>query len=51
MAKKNKLTSKKALTMLQEGRVHGKKLTEKQMKFFGAVAGGEKPKRTKKKKK
>lgn len=41
MAKK--LTSEKALEILSDGRVHGKRLTRKQKKFFGAVAGGAEP--------
>jgi len=38
-----KLTSKKAKKILKENRARGKKLTKKQKKFFGAVAGGQKP--------
>lgn len=41
MAKK--LTSKKAREILHDKSVHGNPLTEKQRKFFGAVAGGAKP--------
>jgi len=44
MAKK-KLTSAKAKKILKDGTVHGHKLTGKQKKFFGAIAGGQKPKR------
>ena len=44
MAKKeNKLTQDKALEILSDGRVHGKRLTRKQKKFFGAIAGGAEP--------
>ena len=41
MAKK--LTSEKAKEILRDKSVHGKPLTEKQRKFFGAIAGGAKP--------
>jgi len=41
MAKK--LTSEKARKILHDKSVHGKPLTEKQRKFFGAIAGGAKP--------
>jgi len=41
MAKK--LTSEKAKEILRDKSVHGKPLTEKQKKFFGAIAGGAKP--------
>ena len=41
MAKK--LTSTKARKILHDKEVHGKPLTEKQRKFFGAIAGGAKP--------
>jgi len=46
MAKK-KLTSKKARTILREGIAQGKRLTTKQKKFFGAIAGGQRPRRRK----
>ena len=39
MAKK--LTSAKAKEILKDGTVHGKDLTPKQKRFFGAIAGGE----------
>lgn len=45
------LTSRKALTMLQEGYARGHKLTHKQMRYFGAIAGGAKPKAQKRSKK
>lgn len=45
------LTPQKALVILQDGRVHGHRLTEKQMKYFGAIAGGEKEKKKTKSKK
>jgi len=51
MAKAKKLTSQKALKILQDGTVHGHKLTERQMKFFGAIAGGDKPRKSSKGKK
>lgn len=43
MAKK--LTSKKAKIILREGRAKGRKLTKKQKKFFGAIAGGQRPRK------
>jgi hypothetical protein len=43
MAKK--LTTAKAKKILAEGEAQGHKLTRKQQKFFGAVAGGQKPRR------
>lgn len=48
MAKsKKKLTAKKAKLMLKEGKAHGKKLTKKQKRLFGAIAGGQKMKKKK----
>lgn len=38
-----KLTSKKAKKILKDGTAQGHKLTAKQKRFFGAVAGGQKP--------
>jgi len=38
-----KLTSSKAKEILRHGSVHSKPLTDKQKRFFGAVAGGAKP--------
>jgi hypothetical protein len=43
MAKK--LTAAKAKKILKEGRARGRKLSAKQKRFFGAVAGGQKPRR------
>lgn len=43
MAKK--LTSAKAREILSHGEVHGEPLSKKQKKFFGAVAGGQKPRK------
>lgn len=40
---KKKLTSGKAKKILKEGKARGKSLTDKQKKFFGAVAGGQQP--------
>ena len=37
---RKKLSSEKASKILHEGIVHGKKLTDKQRKFMGAVASG-----------
>ena len=39
------LTRKKARLILSDGSVRGHKLTRKQKRFFGAVAGGESPRR------
>jgi len=46
MAKK--LTSAKAKKILSEGVVRGRRLSQKQKSFFGAIAGGQKPRRKKK---
>lgn len=43
--KSHKLTATKAKKILSDGMVKGQKLTAKQKKFFGAIAGGNKPKR------
>jgi len=40
MAGGGKLSAKKARTILHDGTVHGKPITEKQRKYFGAVASG-----------
>lgn len=45
-----KLTKSKAKKILKHGEVHDKPLTEKQKKFFGAVASGKTPKIKRKKK-
>ena len=37
------LSQGKAKEILEHGEVHGKRLTKKQKRFFGAVAGGQKP--------
>ena len=51
MPKKRKsLTKAKAREILKDGTAHGKKLTKKQKKFFGAIAGGERPRKRKTKK-
>lgn len=39
------LTAKKARKILKDGTVRGHKLTTKQKHYFGAVAGGAKPKK------
>ena len=44
-----KLTKAKAKKILKDGKVHGKKLTAKQKRLFGVIAGGGKPTRIKKK--
>lgn len=43
MPKTHKLTSAKAKKILADGEVNGEPLSKKQRKFFGAIAGGEKP--------
>jgi len=48
MAKK--LTKAKAKFILEEGVARGHKLTAKQRKFFGAIASGQAPRRTQKRK-
>lgn len=40
--KGHKLTSAKAKKILSDGKVRGKRLTKKQKRFFGAIAGGQK---------
>lgn len=47
MAKGKKLTSAKARKILSDGTVRGHKLTARQKRFFGAIAGGQRPKRKK----
>ena len=47
MARKKKLTKRKARLILSEGKVRGHKITEKQRKFFGARASGLPVRRTK----
>ena len=39
----HKLTKTKVKKILKDGKVRGKALTAKQKKFFGAIAGGQKP--------
>ena len=46
MAKK--LTRAKAKKILRDKTIRGKKITEKQRKFFGAISSGQKPRRRKK---
>lgn len=45
MPKKKKLTKAKAKKILKDGKIRGKKLTAKQKKFFGAISGGQRPRR------
>lgn len=45
MAKKRKLSAAKARLILEEGEVRGHPLTDKQKRFFGAVASGQKPRK------
>ena len=47
--KKKGPTKAKAKQILKEGIARGHKLTKKQKKFFGAIVGGQKPKRKKRK--
>jgi len=44
-----KLSKSKARKILEDGTVRGHPLSKKQKKFFGAIAGGAKPKGKKKK--
>jgi len=44
-----KLTATKARKILRDGKIHGKKLTAKQRKYFGLIAGGGTPTGKKKK--
>jgi hypothetical protein len=39
------ISQKKAKEILRHGEVHGKRLTKKQKAFFGAIAGGERPRK------
>ncbi|KKN47163.1 hypothetical protein LCGC14_0665590 [marine sediment metagenome] len=39
------VTSAKAKKILEDGEIDGKPLTDKQKKFFGAIAGGQKPRK------
>lgn len=39
------LTSTKAKQILEEGEARGRPLTAKQKRFFGAIAGGQRPRR------
>lgn len=48
--KKKKLTKAKAKIILREGTARGKKLTKRQKRFFGFVAGGGTPTRVKRRK-
>lgn len=41
--KSRKLTAEKAKTILKDDSVRGHPLSSKQKRFFGAIAGGEKP--------
>ena len=43
--KSHKLTSSKARTILKEGKARGHRLTKKQKRFFGAIAGGQRPRK------
>ena len=43
-----KLTSEKAKKILKDKSVRGHPLTAKQKRFFGAIAGGQKPRKGKK---
>jgi len=39
-AKRRPVSAAKARTILHEGKVHGKKITPRQRRFFGAVSSG-----------
>jgi hypothetical protein len=43
MAKGKRLSAEKAKIILREGEVRGEPLTAKQKRFFGAIAGGQRP--------
>ena len=45
-AASHRLTAGKARLMLHEGQVRGHPITDQQRKFFGAVASGQKPRRS-----
>jgi len=47
MGNGKKLTSAKAKKILADGMVRGHKLTKKQRRFVGAIAGGQKPRKSK----
>ncbi len=42
---RKRLSQRKAKKILGEGMVRGHSLTKKQKRFFGAVAGGQKPRK------
>ena len=44
---KKAVSSIKAKEILRHGKVHGEPLTDKQKKYFGLIAGGGTPTRTK----
>ena len=44
-AKAKKLTQEKAMKIIMDGSVRGHELTKKQKRFFGAIAGGDKPRK------
>ena len=43
--KKSMMSAAKAKKMLKEGSAHGRKLTKKQKKLFGMIAGHKRPTR------
>lgn len=45
------ITPAKAKKILRDGKIRGKPLTAAQKRYFGRIAGGGKPARTKKKRK
>jgi hypothetical protein len=47
MKRKKKLTSTKARQILRDNSAQGHPLTARQKRFFGAIAGGQKPRRKK----
>jgi hypothetical protein len=44
-AKRAVVSQKKAKAILEHGEVHGKRLSARQKRFFGLIAGGGKPTR------
>lgn len=50
MPKKKTISMGKAKKILRDGKIGGKRITAKQKRFFGFIAGGGKPSRLKNKK-
>lgn len=45
MKKERPVSPAKARKILRDGAVHGRKLTAKQKRYFGAIAGGQRTKK------